>query len=569
MGEEVIVSQDGMRVMHLSGGVLRVCELPSGEIRQVAEQVGDFGADRTGSRLAWTSEGRLFVSDHGETKQLSTPGPARSARPSPNGRRLAYLTGNSLRVVPDEGVDDLLAGEGDGIGWGTVDSAGPFFGREAGWWWSPDSETVLAIRIQGPQVSLHLLDLDGGWVDVHWDREIYPYLGIVSWSEGSPLVTVLRRSQSHGLILAVDRRTGETQVHAELADPRWVSPIPGTPRHLPDGRVLVGGEIAHDGYDARCLFADGTLLTPPGLYVRRVVGRLGPKAAGGESGELLVEASDGEPAEQHLFRVRGTASGAMVVHKLTTAHGWHTAACGGDTVVTGFRSWTHDTTQWTVSHAGREVAQLTGHSPVPATVSPPGIDRVTDRRLPAAVIYPPGHVFGRRLPVLLMLPPDPMAQQIRADHESFTEARRWAEAGFAVVIADGRGSAGVSPSFEKVTHRRLADLAVSDQVEALRALADKHSDLDLHRVAAYGKAYGGWLATMLASRRPQDVHAAVAIDAWDWAELPTPLAERYLGPQELESEVYARHRPSEVPESVLRSSTLDFDTAVTFLHGAI
>ncbi len=89
------------------------------------------------------------------------------------------------------------------------------------------------------------------------------------WGEGAPLITVLRRAQQHGLVLAVDPRTGETQVHAELADPRWVEPVPGTPAHLPDGRVLVGGELAHDGYDARCLFADGTLLTPPSLYVRR------------------------------------------------------------------------------------------------------------------------------------------------------------------------------------------------------------------------------------------------------------------------------------------------------------
>src|SRR5207244_1330201 len=69
-------------------------------------------------------------------------------------------------------------------------------------------------------VTLHLLDLDGGWVDVHWDRETYPYLVAVSWTElGGPLVTVLRRLQQHGLVLAIDPRTGETQVHAELADP--------------------------------------------------------------------------------------------------------------------------------------------------------------------------------------------------------------------------------------------------------------------------------------------------------------------------------------------------------------
>ncbi len=71
--------------------------------------------------------------------------------------------------------------------------------------------------------ALHVLDLDGGWVDVHWDREPYPYLVDASWTEqGGPLLTVLRRLQQHGLVIAVDPRTGETQVHAELADPLWV-----------------------------------------------------------------------------------------------------------------------------------------------------------------------------------------------------------------------------------------------------------------------------------------------------------------------------------------------------------
>lgn len=549
MGAEVSVSGDGMRVWHLDAGVLRACDVPSGFVRELAVDVDDYGADRTGDTLVWSGGGRLSLMVKGEVSELGTPGRASHARPDPSGRRIGYLCDGTLRVIREDGGDDLLAGEEEGVRWGVTDPASGYFGRREGWWWAPDGESILAARVQGDQVSLHLLDLDGGWVDVHWDREIYPYLGIVRWADGSPLITVLRRSQSHGLVLAVDRRTGETQVHAELADPRWVNPILGTPRHLADGRVLVGGEIAHDGYDARCLFADGTLLTPPGLYVRRVVGRLGPRAAGGELGELLIEASEAEPAEQHLYRVRGASSGAMVVHRLTTAPGWHSAECAGDTVVSGFRSWQHEATQWVVVHAGAVVTELSGH--VPIATAHPAVERVTDRKLPTAVLYPPGHVFGRRLPVLLMLPETPTAQQVRADHQAFAGAMPWIASGFAVVFVDSRGTVGVSPSFEKVTHRRLADLAISDQVDALRALADKHSDLDLSRVVALGSGYGGWLSALLGSRRPDAVQTAIAIAPWAWGSIPVPLAERYLGPRDIESEVYARHELGELPPSVL------------------
>jgi dipeptidyl-peptidase-4 len=579
MDPEVAVSADGMRVAHLISGELRLHDVPhAGRTTRVwvaGEQVDDYGLDRTGATVVWTSGGQLFradrIADRTDDDQnvitpLKTPGPAVAARPDPTGRRIAYLHEGTLRVVT-HGVDELLAGEAAGVRWGDADPHAEFFGRHTGWWWAPDGESVLATRTQGGQTSLHLLDLDGGWVDVHWDREIYPYLGSVRWREGSPLVTVLRRSQAHGLVLAVDRRTGETQVHAELADPRWVNPVPGTPRHLADGRVLVGGEIAHDGYDARCLFADGTLLTPPALYVRRVVGRLGPGASGGELGDLLIEATEGEPAEQHLFRVRAAAAGGMVVHRLTNVPGWHTGACGGDTVVTGFQSLEHEGVQWTVWHRGEQVADLTGRTPVAPTAPRPTVERVTDRKLPTAVLYPPGHVFGRRLPVLFTLPDTPTDQQVRNSHEAFAAAARWAEAGFAVVLVDGRGTVGVSPSFEKVTHRRVADLAVTDQVDALHAIADKHSDLDLSRIAALGRGFGGWLAMLLATRRPDVVRLAVATEPWDFATLAVPMAERYLGPKEFDSDVYARHEVGAVDgDRVLVLSHQDPDLTLSYLR---
>ena len=141
----------------------------------------------------------------------------------------------------------------------------------------------------------------------------------------------------------------------------------------------------------------------------------------------------------------------------------------------------------------------------------------------------------------------------------------WVASHFAVVFVDGRGTLGVSPSFEKVTHRRLADLAASDQIDALRALADKHSDLDLSRVVALGSGYGGWLAALLGSRRPDAVQTAIAVAPWDWTTIPVPLAERYLGPRDVESEVYARHELDELPPSVLVLRKFDQNAVASFL----
>ncbi|HEV8568480.1 MAG TPA: peptidase S9, partial [Actinoplanes sp.] len=272
----VTVGGDGARVVFLrspdpssqAAGLWVVNVATAAERLVDARGISSYAIDHLARVAAYAVDGRLFQADliSGDVAAVVTAEAVEDPQPDPTGRYIGYVTGSScLRVVRPDGTDELLAGEPDGtswrdpggVKWGLPDAAARDFGRSRGWWWSPDGSQILAARTAS-LVSLHLLDLDGGWVDVHWDRETYPYLVAVYWSDaGGPLITVLRRLQQHGLVLAVDARTGETQVHAELADPRWVEPVPGTPAYLPDGRVLVGGELAHEGYDARCLFADG------------------------------------------------------------------------------------------------------------------------------------------------------------------------------------------------------------------------------------------------------------------------------------------------------------------------
>src|SRR4029079_9561688 len=90
----------------------------------------------------------------------------------------------------------------------------------------------------------------------------------------------------------------------------------------------------------------------------------------------------------------------------------------------------------------------------------------------------------------------PGGQQVVADRAAWVVRQWFADAGFAVVVVDNRGTPGVAPSFEKVIHRRLADIILTHQVDALTALAHKHPALDLTRVAIRGWSFGGWLAAL-------------------------------------------------------------------------
>ena len=104
--------------------------------------------------------------------------------------------------------------------------------------------------------------------------------------EGRPVCRGLAEATGETVNVAV--MAGHTALYVDQAlGPSTITSYNWVGQQIPlhatsNGRVLVGGELTHDGYDARCLFADGTLLTPPWLYVRRVAGRLADGAEGGQ-----------------------------------------------------------------------------------------------------------------------------------------------------------------------------------------------------------------------------------------------------------------------------------------------
>jgi dipeptidyl-peptidase-4 len=171
---------------------------------------------------------------------------------------------------------------------------------------------------------------------------------------------------------------------------------------------------------------------------------------------------------------------------------------------------------------------------------------VTDRQLPTGVLYPRSHVTGRRLPVLVDIYGGPGHQEVVSVRARWVERQWWADAGFAVVVIDNRGTPGVTPSFEKAVHRRFADVILTDQVDALGALADKHTDLDLSRVAIRGWSFGGWLSALAVLRRPDVYHCAVAgAPVTDWELYDSAYTERYLG------------LPTEAPDVYTHNSLLE------------
>ncbi|HWB71357.1 MAG TPA: S9 family peptidase, partial [Egibacteraceae bacterium] len=163
--------------------------------------------------------------------------------------------------------------------------------------------------------------------------------------------------------------------------------------------------------------------------------------------------------------------------------------------------------------------------------------RLGGRRLHSALLLPRDHPDGADpLPVLVDPYGGPHAQRVLRARDGFLVPQWFADAGFAVLVTDGRGSPGRGPAWERSLAGDLAGAPLADQVDALRAAAERFP-LDLTRVAIRGWSFGGYLAALAVLRRPDVFHAAVAgAPVTDWRLYDTHYTERYLGLPEPEGQ---------------------------------
>ena len=526
--------------------------------RETGGGVLHYGVDSAFTVATFSLSGKLHTLDlaTGEVRVL-VDGAVIDPRPNPTGTHVAYVANRRLRVIELATGEDraLVEEDGEDIAWGLAEFiAAEEMDRSRGYWWSPDGTKLLVERSdRGPvprwtiadpanpqnpanvvaypaagtvnaSVSLSVLGLDGSRVDV--EQGDWEYLASVHWSAGgAPLLCVQPRDQKRMDVLAVDVADGSTSVVHSASDEHWIDIVPGSPAWTPDGRLVTEGLV--DG-DHR-LLVGGTPVTPAGLQLRSVLD---------VGAEVLFSASDEDPTQIHVYR---TESGS--VRRLSTEDGVHVGS--GSAALTVLSS-------WSLAHSGPVVSVLRDGAPVASisssTVDPevePNLTWLTlgERGLRAALVLPRGYEPSEgRLPVLLDPYGGPHAQRVLQSRNAFLTSQWLADQGFAVLVADGRGTPGRGAAWEREIHGSLADVTLQDQVDALQAAASQFPQLDLERVAIRGWSYGGYLSALAVLRRPDVFHAAVAgAPVTDWSLYDTHYTERYLGKPQDESESYAHN----------------------------
>lgn len=442
--------------------------------REGSAGVVAYAVDSAVTVAAFALSGRLFttslVPGGAGAREVAVPGPVVDPRPSPDGRWVAYAAGGALRVVGADGGGEraLAEPDGDEVTWGLAEFvAAEEMSRSRGFWWAPDSSALLAARVDesavarrwisepsqpdrapvqvaypaagtpNAEVSLALLGLDGSRRDVTWDRERFPYLAAVHWTAaGAPVLLVQARDQRTQHYLTVDLATGATSTAVAEEDRIWLDLFPGVPALRPDGTLL----RITDGDGVRVLMAGQQALTGGELHVRSVLD------AGGE--DILVSASAGpaatapETGQIHVYRVGG--DGPV---RVTDEPGVHSAVRAGEVTVLVSAVLDRPGATVRVLRSGRVVAEVGSSAETPSLTARVRLTEAGKRGIPCAVLLPTGYAEGDGpLPVLMDPYGGPHGQRVLAAHNPHLVSQWFADQGFAVIVADGRGTPGRSPS---------------------------------------------------------------------------------------------------------------------------
>ncbi len=529
--------------------------------REGAAGIVGYATDRDATVAAFALSSRLWLADLGAdpaVRELPAVGSVIDPRPDPTGRWVAYAADGGLHIVGSDGAGarTLAAAEKSDVSWGVAEFlAAEEMGRHRGYWWSPAGDAVLAARVdESPvqrwhiadpanpstpatevrypvagsadaEVTLHVLRLDGRRTDVTWDSSAFPYLTAVSWSPAGAVLQVMSRDQRRAEVRAVDTATGATSLLLAQSDPVWLDVVAGVPALLPDGRLVTTAEL--DG--ARRLVVDGEPVTDTTVQVGSVL-------SVGDDGVLVVGTDD--PTQQHLWRWTPAAG----VERLTGPGGVHTGAAAGVSVVVASLAAGEPATLVAVHRAGHEPRPVTSYAETPPPLPRPTFYRVGAHDLAVGVVLPRDHVPGTPLPVLMSPYGGPHHREVMDSPTRWLQAQWIADQGYAVVKADGRGTGGRGPDWDRAIRDEFATVALADQVEALHGVADLVPDLDLTRVAILGWSFGGYLAALAVLRRPDVFHAAVAgAPVTDWRLYDTFYTERYLGHPDEAPDVYDRN----------------------------
>ena len=543
-------------------------EVPAAErarrerMRETTSGITSYSTDRTGTKVAFALSGQLFVGQTSDAalKNLNVAGPVIDPRLSPDGNYVAWSNGKDLLIVDFAGSNlrNLTNEEAENVSWGLADFiASEEFGRMHGYWWSPDSDSLIvesvndaevqtwwisdpatpaktpqeiqypAAGTKNAKVGLEKISISGAREAIRWDVDAFEYLISVSWQKDcNALITVADRAQQQ-LVTYSAGTSGLENVH-EVTDHEFVEVIPGQPRWH-NGQIV--SVVDNRQSDTRELQISGKAISPAGLQVMSVIDI---------KDDYIDVIATQDALSRDLIRL-GLDGSITEISQGGIANATTTSA--ELQVVVESRLDTH-TRSYQLRRGVKTEHYFDSLAESPNFTSQVHVLQTGSHKVNTAVLFPQDHVYGsKKLPVMMRPYGGPHGPQVQNGALSYAIDQWFADQGFVVIIADNRGTGGRGPAWDHAIYQDFVTPVLDDQVDAIADVA-KHfpDDVDASRVGITGWSFGGYLSALAVMKRPDVFHAAVAgapVTEWLWYD--TAYTERYLGHPEKFPEIYEDH----------------------------
>ena len=535
-------------------------ELTAAELRQReraregASGVTGYACNRDATRAVTVLGGSVVLIDliSGDAMMPSIETGVFDVRLSPDGNTISYLRGSSLCVASLTGDERVIASDSnEAVSWGNAEFiAAEEMGRFRGYWWSPDSQSIAACRVDvspinvwhiadpanpelpatehrypaagtpNAMVSLHIISVATATATPVELSGTWEYLNTVSWNSAGLIAQTQTRDQKQIDIHSINPGTGKATIVFTDTDDAWVELVSGVPALQQDGTLVTCAD--RDG--ARRLLVNSSAVTPTTMQVRSVV----------SAGSSIVFMAN------HIstpWEIDAWAYNNGALEQITQSHGVASFSGSSSCYISRISTLETERAQFTVhtATATHDIASLAESSLVQPNVR---IMAVGPRGIPVAILLPRDGL-STKLPVLFDPYGGPHAQRVVASRAAYNSSQWFADQGFVVVIVDNTGTPGKGSAWERGVINDLAQPVLDDQVEILRDLNDLEPRADTSRVGIRGWSFGGYLAALAVLRRSDLFHAAVAgAPVTDWRLYDTHYTERYLGNPATDASAY-------------------------------
>ncbi|MEY4311754.1 MAG: hypothetical protein RLZZ571_524 [Actinomycetota bacterium] len=535
-------------------------------MREMTSGITAYSTDSYGTKVCFALSGLLFVVDleSATTKELSVTGPIIDPQLSPDGNYVAWTTGKDLLICKSDGTGEKnLTGESQNdCAWGLVDFvAAEELGRMRGFWWAPDSNSILVEKFDNtnvptwwisvptnpqnepqehkypaagttnPVVELYLTDLTGTKSKIEWDRTSYEYLVSISWQKKqNALVTLANRKQTE--FQTFELVSGSLEIKTKHEDAKFIDVIPGQPRWIDQELLTV---IDDSSSDTREIQISGKTLSPKDLQVLAVTGT---------TEDQIYFVGTTNAIDRDLYQI--STSGYLV--QLT--HGGVNSSSApvqneSETLIVLASSHIHEMKrEFSLLKDGKPIHVFDNLAEHPLIHPEVHNLQTGPHKVNTAVLFPTGHKFGsEKLPVIMRPYGGPHGAQVLNGALVYVEDQWFADQGFVVIVADNRGTPARGPKWDRSIYKNFVEPVLEDQIAALKDVANHYpNDVDATRVGITGWSFGGYLSALAVLDAPEYFHAAVAgAPVTDWKLYDTAYTERYLGHPNENEDVYKAH----------------------------